>query len=87
MPYDCREINVLEQYLNNIGSSDLKEHVIFRHPKSVDEAIAYTVEYEAVKGIQVFTSKPKTEQDKELFKQLNQIKIQSLRQHLTFSHH
>lgn len=63
MPYDCREINVLEQYLNNIGSSDLKEHVIFRHPKSVDEAIAYTVEYEAVKGIQVFPSKPKTEQE------------------------
>ncbi|MEW8341708.1 MAG: hypothetical protein AB2708_17830, partial [Candidatus Thiodiazotropha taylori] len=61
MPYDCREINVLEQYLNNVGSSDLKEHVIFRHPKSVDEA--YTVEYEAVKGIQVFPSKPKTEQE------------------------
>ena len=63
MPYNCRGINVLKQYLNNVGYSDLKEHVIFRCPKSVDEAIAYTVEYEAVKGVQVFPSKPKTEQE------------------------
>ena len=24
MPYDCREINVLEQYLNSVGSTELK---------------------------------------------------------------
>ena len=40
MPYDCREINVLEQYLSTLGTSELKEHVIFKNPKSVDEAIA-----------------------------------------------
>ena len=43
-------MNVLEQYLLGVGSTDLREHIIFRHPKTVDEAIAHTVEYEAVKG-------------------------------------
>ena len=63
MPYDCREINVLEQYLSTLGTSELKEHVIFKNPKSVDEAIAYTVEYEAVKGCQFFPSKPANQQE------------------------
>ena len=63
MPYDCREINVLEQYLSTLGTSELKEHVIFKNLKSVDEAIAYTVEYEAVKGCQFFPSKPANQQE------------------------
>ena len=63
MPYDCREINVLEQYLSTLGTSELKEHVIFKNQKSVDEAIAYTVEYEAVKGCQFFPSKPANQQE------------------------
>ena len=58
MPYDCREINVLEQYLYTMGTLELKEHVKFRHPKSVYEAISHTVEYEAVKGIQTTQLKP-----------------------------
>ncbi|MEW8548365.1 MAG: hypothetical protein AB2693_33100 [Candidatus Thiodiazotropha sp.] len=62
MPYECREINVLEQYLNTVGSTDLKEHVIFRHPKSLDEAISHTVEYEAVKGNQTVPSKPSNDE-------------------------
>lgn len=63
MPYDCREINVLEQYLNSVGSTELKEHVIFQHPKSLDAAISHTVEYEAVKGSQIAPSKPKNQHD------------------------
>ena len=58
MPYECRKINILEQYLNSVGSTELKEHVICRHPKSLDEAISHTVEYEAVKGNQTVPSKP-----------------------------
>ena len=61
MPYDCREINVLEQYLNSVGSTELKEHVIFQHP--LDAAISHTVEYEAVKGNQVAPSKPNIQHD------------------------
>ena len=57
MPYDCREINVLEQYLSTLGTSELKEHVIFKNPKSVDETIACTVGYETVKGCQFSSSK------------------------------
>ena len=37
--------------------------MIFKNPKSVDEAIAYTVEYEAVKGCQFFPSKPENQQE------------------------
>ncbi|MES9903136.1 MAG: hypothetical protein ABW168_10735 [Sedimenticola sp.] len=58
MPYQFREINVLEQFLNGIGSSDVREHIIFHHPKTVEQTISLTIEYEAVKGSQVFPSKP-----------------------------
>ena len=63
MPYDCREINVLEQYLNSVGSTELKEHVIFQRPKSLDAAFSHTVGYEAVKGNQVAPSKPNIPHD------------------------
>ena len=65
MPCDCREINVLEQYLSTIGTSELKEHVIFKNPKSVDEAIAYTVEYETVKCCQFSPSKQASQYDRQ----------------------
>lgn len=49
--------------MNSVGSTELKEHVIFQHPKSLDAAISHTVEYEAVKGNQVAPSKPNTQHD------------------------
>ena len=69
MPYDCREINVLEQHLSTLGTSELKEHVIFKNPKSVDEAIAYTVEYEAVKGCQFSLQNQQINKRKDTYKQ------------------
>lgn len=71
MPHDCREINVIEQYLNNVGSAYLREHMIFCHQKSVDEAIAYTVEYKAVQGVQVYQLKQKPEQDERFVQALS----------------
>ena len=77
MPYDYREINVLEQYLNTVRTSELKEHVIFRHPKSVDEAISHTVEYEAVKGVQTTPLKPTLHEDVGYVQAVKQNQIQN----------
>ena len=77
MPYDYREINVLEQYLNTVGTSEIKEHVIFRHPKSVDEAISHTVEYEAVKGVQTTPLKPTLHEDVGYVQAVKQNQIQN----------
>ena len=78
MPYDYREINVLEQYLTSVGSTELKNHVIFQHPKSLDEAISHTVEYEAVKGNQTVPSKPNTQSDEGYIQAVKQTKNENL---------
>lgn len=35
VPNSFREINVIEQFINGLGSYDLKKHVSLNHPKSL----------------------------------------------------
>ena len=58
MTYNDREINVLEQFINGIGNSAIHDHVIFHHPKTLEEAISLAIEFEAVKGPQFSLHKP-----------------------------
>lgn len=58
MNYNDREINVLEQYINVIGNSAIHDHVLFHHPKPLEEAISLAIEFEAVKGPQFSGHKP-----------------------------
>lgn len=58
MTYNDREINVLEQYINVIGNSAIHDHVLFHHPKPLEEAISLAIEFEAVKGPQFSGHKP-----------------------------
>ena len=74
MPYEYRETNILEQYLNSVGCTELKEHIIFKHPKSLDEAISHTVEYEAVKGSQNVPSKPNWTHEEDFVQSVQQNK-------------
>ena len=58
IPHEYREVNVLEQFLVGVGSQELREHIIFKHLKTVDQAIAWSVEYEAVKRTNESPQKP-----------------------------
>jgi hypothetical protein len=58
MTYNDREINVLEQFINGIGNATIHDHVIFYHPKTLEEAISLAIEFEAVKGPQFSLHKP-----------------------------
>ena len=43
----ARETYVIDQFICGLNSSEIRKHVQFRHPKSVDEAITLAIEYEA----------------------------------------
>ena len=43
----ARETYVIDQFICGLNSSEIRKHVQFRHPISVDEAIALAIEYEA----------------------------------------
>jgi hypothetical protein len=43
MTYNDREINVLEQFINEIWNSAVDGHVIFLHPKTLEEVILLAI--------------------------------------------
>jgi hypothetical protein len=57
MSYADREI-ILEQFMNGIGNSDIRSHVIVHHPKTLESAISSATEFEAVKGQQLSITTP-----------------------------
>ncbi|XP_061183328.1 uncharacterized protein LOC133191598 [Saccostrea echinata] len=58
MAYSDREIVILEQFMSGIGNSEIRSHVILHHPKTLESAISLATEFEAVKGPQLFITKP-----------------------------
>ena len=50
IPNDCQEQWVLDQFVMGLKNHELKRHVQFGHPKSLNEAIALALEYESFEG-------------------------------------
>ena len=61
IPFDARESLIIEQYISGLGDADLKRHVQFSHPSSLDNAISLALEFEASEGSQIVPRKPKSE--------------------------
>ena len=47
MPRDARDVFAIDHFIHGLISNDMKKHVHFNHPKTLDEAITLAVEYEA----------------------------------------
>ncbi|VDI38301.1 Hypothetical predicted protein [Mytilus galloprovincialis] len=63
IPVDIRESLIIEQYISGLPNLELKRHVQFCHPTSLDRAISLALEFEAFEGSQnkPFARKPKDE--------------------------
>ena len=46
----ARELYTIEQFINSLDDHELRKHVKFNRPLSLDEAISYAVEFEAFEG-------------------------------------
>lgn len=44
------EIHIIDQYLNGLGHHELKKHINFKHPQTLEQAISYASEFEAIEG-------------------------------------
>ncbi|CAG2241344.1 unnamed protein product [Mytilus edulis] len=49
----------INQFTNGLGNFEMQKQVQFSHPKTIESAIAYAVEYEAFVGTQADIRKPK----------------------------
>ena len=47
IPRDARDVFAIDHFIHGLSSYDMKKHVHFNHPKTLDEAITSAVEYEA----------------------------------------
>ena len=59
LPVDARESVLIEQYIAGLGNQDLRRHVQFSHPQTLDRAISIALEFEAFEGVNYGTRKPK----------------------------
>lgn len=58
----ARETYVIDQFICGLNHTEIKKHVQFRHPRSVDEAITLAIEYEAFEGPKTILRKPLSEE-------------------------
>ena len=61
IPHDCQEQWVLDQFVLGLERPELKKHVQFGHPRTLNEAISLAMEYESFEygdGQKRFMSKP-----------------------------
>jgi hypothetical protein len=54
-----RESLIVEQYITGLGNQEVKKHVQFAHPNTLDRAISLAVEFEAFEGNCNILRKPK----------------------------
>ena len=57
---------MIDQINCGLNASEIRKHVQFRHPKSVDEAITLAIEYEAFEGPRTILRKPFPDENKKL---------------------
>ena len=55
---EAREIYLIDQFIYGLARPELHSHVQFRHPTSIDAAIALAIEYEAFEGSHGILRKP-----------------------------
>jgi hypothetical protein len=58
--WEAREDIVVDQYINGLGTLEIKRHVQFAHPLNLDGAISAAVEFEAFDGTQQTARKPQS---------------------------
>lgn len=52
-PYESNsslEIHVNDQYQNGLRNHELKKHLPFKHPQTLEQVISYASDYEAIEG-------------------------------------
>ena len=52
IPSQWREPFVVDQFISGLGNYEIRKHVAFHHPKTLEAAIALAVEFEAFEGCQ-----------------------------------
>lgn len=58
IPIEMRESLIVEQYISGLGNQDIKRHIQFAHPSTLDRAISLAVEFEAFEGSYNVLRKP-----------------------------
>ncbi|CAC5425327.1 unnamed protein product [Mytilus coruscus] len=53
IPLNIRESLIIEQYISGLANPELKRHVQFSHPTTLDRAISLALEFEAFEGSQI----------------------------------
>ena len=59
--FSALESQIVDHFIHGLGHYELKKHVQFRHPITLDHAIAYAMEYEAFDGSLSQVRKPSAE--------------------------
>ncbi len=52
VPYTSVELQIIDQYVTGLSNSDKRKRVTFSHPQTLEQAVSYEVEYEAVEACQ-----------------------------------
>ena len=60
---DAREIYIIDQFINGLLKPEIRSHVQYRHPLTIDAAIALAVEFEAFEGTHSILRKPRFTSD------------------------
>ena len=58
LQFHAREGMLIDQYIAGLDNQELRRHVQFAHPQSLDRAISLALEFEAFDGAQYGSSKP-----------------------------
>ncbi|XP_069129347.1 uncharacterized protein [Argopecten irradians] len=61
MPPKAREVNIIDQFIHGLRSHELKKHVQFKHPTTLEAAITLAIEFEVFENEQAsMVKKPKS---------------------------
>ena len=60
---EAREMYVIDQFINGLSKPEVRSHVQYRHPSTINSAIALAVEFEAFEETHGILRKPRFEDD------------------------
>ena len=69
---NAREMYVIDQFVHGLTRPELRSHVQYRHPSTIDAAIALATEFEAFEGSQGIMRKPRFDYENETCNQIKQ---------------
>lgn len=76
--YSALEAQIIDHFIHGLGHYELKKHVQFHHPLSLDQAIAYAMEYEAFDGSLDHVKKPFTCNEPEIERDQGMIHMRTI---------